>query len=91
VFPYINRLMFRKTFHKKSSSPDMIRDTMKLEGEEVKKTSHDIGHSDSTYVWIPHDRTGIYYPKGQEKVMEDVPPAAVKDVGVNWFSYNEDI
>nr|KAJ0202789.1 hypothetical protein LSAT_V11C500269600 [Lactuca sativa] len=26
--------------------------------------------------WIPHRRTGIYYPKGHEWVMEDVPDGA---------------
>ncbi|KAB8392274.1 hypothetical protein FH972_024790 [Carpinus fangiana] len=78
--------MGRKTFHKKGSSPDMVREGMKFEGEEVKKKSHDIGDVDCNHVWVPHERTGIYYPKGQEKVMEDVPPAAVNDVGVNLFS-----
>ncbi|MFS7995774.1 putative Late embryogenesis abundant protein, LEA_3 subgroup [Helianthus anomalus] len=26
--------------------------------------------------WIPHPRTGIYYPKGHEWVMKDVPNGA---------------
>ncbi|KAL4588623.1 hypothetical protein LXL04_001515 [Taraxacum kok-saghyz] len=26
--------------------------------------------------WVPHNRTGIYYPKGHEWVMEDVPEGA---------------
>lgn len=26
--------------------------------------------------WVPHPRTGIYYPKGQEWVMEDVTGGA---------------
>jgi hypothetical protein len=78
--------MGRKTFHKKSSSPDMVREGTKFDGEELKKKSHDIGDGDCNHVWVPHERTGIYHPKGQEKVLEDVPPAAVNDVGVNWFS-----
>lgn len=41
--------------------------------------------------WVPDDRTGIFYPKGQEKVIEDVPSAAGRDFGaVNWFSNHED-
>ncbi|KAF5447928.1 hypothetical protein F2P56_033442 [Juglans regia] len=85
--------MVRKTYHKRSSaSPDMIRETtVKLEAEEVKNKSSVGESTDGNYVWVPHERTGIYYPKGQEKVMEDVPPVATKDFGVNWFSYNEDL
>ncbi|KAJ8756367.1 hypothetical protein K2173_025179 [Erythroxylum novogranatense] len=39
--------------------------------------------------WVPDERTGIYYPKGLEKVMEGIPPAAGKDIGVNWFRHND--
>ncbi|KAJ8617137.1 hypothetical protein MRB53_013323 [Persea americana] len=28
--------------------------------------------------WVPHNRTGIYYPIGQERVMENVPIEAAK-------------
>ncbi|KAG8364212.1 hypothetical protein BUALT_Bualt19G0104800 [Buddleja alternifolia] len=31
---------------------------------------------DSSSCWIPHPRTGIYFPKGQERVMEDIPSDA---------------
>ena len=57
---------------------------MKLEAEEVKKKS--MGGNPDGSCWFPHDRTGIYYPKGQEKVMEDVPAVAGKDTGINWFT-----
>lgn len=30
---------------------------------------------DSPY-WVPHPRTGIYFPKGHESVMDDVPEGA---------------
>nr|XP_027102495.1 uncharacterized protein LOC113723714 [Coffea arabica] len=26
--------------------------------------------------WVPHPRSGIYYPQGHERVMEDVPNGA---------------
>uniref|UniRef100_A0ACD5Y5H0 Uncharacterized protein n=1 Tax=Avena sativa TaxID=4498 RepID=A0ACD5Y5H0_AVESA len=29
--------------------------------------------SAETALWVPHPRTGIYYPRGFEWVMEDVP------------------
>lgn len=86
--------MFRKAYHKRSSSTssDMIRETVKLETGEVKNNNSSVGESDDNiYVWVPHERTGIYYPKGQEKVMEDVPSVAKKDFGVNWFSYSDDL
>ncbi|KAJ7961221.1 Late embryogenesis abundant protein [Quillaja saponaria] len=79
----------RKTFHKKSSSADTIRETMKLESEEVRNMGSTTAGDNDNSVWVPHERTGIYYPKGQEKVMQDVPSGAGKDAGVNWFSYND--
>ncbi|XP_050148835.1 uncharacterized protein LOC126623901 isoform X1 [Malus sylvestris] len=35
-------------------------------------------HSSSSWRcnWVPHPRTGIYVPKGHEKVMDDVPKGA---------------
>ncbi|BFG24920.1 hypothetical protein CerSpe_111940 [Prunus speciosa] len=77
----------RKHFHKNSSSADMIRETKKFEGDEVKQKNH-MGENDRN-LWVPHERTGIYYPKGHEKVMDEIPPGAVKDMDVNWFSNNE--
>ncbi|XP_061973894.1 uncharacterized protein LOC133695931 [Populus nigra] len=83
----IYRPMIRKTYHKKSSA-DTIRETMKVDAEEVRNNKSHMGETDSNG-WVPHERTGIYYPKGQEKVMEGIPPAAGKDVDVvNWFSHH---
>ncbi|GMN20105.1 hypothetical protein TIFTF001_047041 [Ficus carica] len=70
----------------------MIRETMKLEAEEVKNKSLVGDNNMDGNMWVPHERTGIYYPKGHEKVMEDVPPKAGNDIiTVNWFSYNDNI
>lgn len=82
------RPMLRKAYHRKSGSPDMMSDTMRLNGEEAKQrsTSAAAGNSDSSTWWIRDERTGIFYPKGQEKVIEGVPQEAGKDYGtVNWF------
>ncbi|XP_021298503.1 F-box/LRR-repeat protein At4g14103-like [Herrania umbratica] len=76
----------RKNCSKGSSCGDTRREPMKLEAEEVKKNSMG-GQHDGSW-WVPHDRTGIYYPKGQEKVMADVPAAAGKDAQINWFSHH---
>ncbi|XP_030551303.1 uncharacterized protein LOC115755869 [Rhodamnia argentea] len=79
--------LIRKAYHRKSSA-DTVRDAAKLEGEEVKSKGH-AGSSDGG-CWVPHERTGVYCPKGQEKVIEDIPPGPTKDAGINWISYNED-
>ncbi|XP_048318781.2 uncharacterized protein LOC112493205 [Ziziphus jujuba] len=91
----INSIFFkqigRKAYHKKGSTGDGIRESMKVEGEEAKKMSqdnyYDYHNNNNNNFWIPHEKTGIYYPKGNEKVMQDVPPNAEKDMTpVNWFS-----
>ncbi|KAM7480242.1 hypothetical protein LguiA_028455 [Lonicera macranthoides] len=73
--------MLRKAYHRKNTSSSS--DATKWNGEELKKGS--IGAQDAV-CWIRDERTGIYYPRGQEKVIEDVPRQAGKDFGVNWFS-----
>lgn len=80
--------MLRKAYHRKSGSPDMVSDTVKLNGEEVKHKAAMGGatsNGDDSW-WVRDDRTGIFYPKGQEKVIQDVPKGAAEDCGtVNWF------
>lgn len=64
----------------------MVSDTVKLNGEEVSHWKASAGGNGDATWWIRDDRTGIYYPKGQEKVIEDVPQGAAKDFGtINWF------
>lgn len=77
-------MLLRKAYHgKNTSSADITSDATKRNGEELKMGS--IGNQDGGW-WIRDDRTGIYYPKGQEKVIEDVPRQAGKDFGVNWLT-----
>ena len=35
--------------------------------------------------WVPHPRTGIYFPKGHDHVMEDVPDGAACFDQTCWF------
>ncbi|GAB2292152.1 hypothetical protein Dimus_026404 [Dionaea muscipula] len=35
--------------------------------------------------WVPHPRTGIYFPKGHEWVMEDVPHEAASPEKTYWL------
>ncbi|XP_054786874.1 uncharacterized protein LOC129293094 [Prosopis cineraria] len=45
----------------------------------------------TTAVWVPHSRTGIYVPKGQEGVMEDVPENAATFTHTCWFRSDHDL
>ncbi|CAN8239617.1 unnamed protein product [Cochlearia groenlandica] len=77
-----------------------MRETVKTDagggssaGEEIKMMRGFSGGDTSSFAasssWVPHEGTGIYYPKGQEKVMQDVPlPPRGNHVDelVNWFS-----
>ncbi|KAE8815398.1 hypothetical protein D1007_07247 [Hordeum vulgare] len=40
--------------------------------------------SAETALWVPHPRTGIYYPRGFEWVMEDVPSSAATFQQTYW-------
>ncbi|XP_044481389.1 uncharacterized protein LOC123207964 [Mangifera indica] len=41
--------------------------------------------SSSSSYWVPHPRTGIYFPQGQEWVMDDVPKGAASFVQAYWL------
>ncbi|OVA17067.1 hypothetical protein BVC80_9047g17 [Macleaya cordata] len=41
--------------------------------------------------WIPHPRTGIYYPKGHEWVMEDLPDGAASFRQTYWLRNAEGV
>ncbi|KAF3620178.1 hypothetical protein P3S67_009777 [Capsicum chacoense] len=89
-FTYFKPIL-RKAYHRKSTSPDTISDTVKLKSEDQVKCNKSVMKNQDDSWWVPDDRTGIFYPKGQEKVIEDVPSAAGRDFGaVNWFSNHED-
>lgn len=36
-------------------------------------------------IWVPHPNNGIYYPKGHERIMDDVPNAAASFSPTYWF------
>lgn len=39
----------------------------------------------SSACWVPHPRTGIYVPKGQEWVLDDVPQNATSLNKTHWL------
>ena len=44
---------------------------------------------DSSY-WVPHPRTGIYFPNGHESAMEDVPEGAASFNQTFWLRNVDD-
>ncbi|RWR78006.1 myb-like protein W isoform X1 [Cinnamomum micranthum f. kanehirae] len=41
--------------------------------------------------WVPHPRTGIYYPKGHEWVMESIPDGAASFNQTYWLRASEGV
>ncbi|GLT60066.1 hypothetical protein SLA2020_328520 [Shorea laevis] len=79
--------MRKRDYHKRSSRADTVRESSKLEREEANynKNKGSLAENDSSS-WVPHERTRIYYPKGQEKVMDDIPSGAAKVAESNFFN-----
>ncbi|KAI4295736.1 hypothetical protein L6164_035751 [Bauhinia variegata] len=48
----------------------------------VSKTS---GKIEDPSCWVPHPRTGIYFPEGHDWVMDDVPEGAASFTQACWF------
>ncbi|KAK9066334.1 hypothetical protein SSX86_013655 [Deinandra increscens subsp. villosa] len=75
----------KASYHRKTGGGSDT--TTRLNHDEAKNKNLCNGSPpNTTTVWIPDSRTGIYHPKGQEKLIEDVPSHAAKDYTVNWFS-----
>ncbi|XP_043710338.1 uncharacterized protein LOC122659272 [Telopea speciosissima] len=79
-----------KSYHRESSSSSSeLKGVVEgLKGVDDKDDCQVDGYGGSW--WIPHHQTGIYYPKGHEKVMEDVPIEAAKSKEVHHFSSHDD-
>lgn len=54
---------------------------------EQEINTDDIGEDEMKKLplWIPHPRTGIYFPKGHERVMDDIPEGAASPAETCWF------
>ncbi|KAK4424247.1 hypothetical protein Salat_1618100 [Sesamum alatum] len=55
--------------HRIIKSSNKVVEGPAVEEEEVEERRRE----DTGSCWMPHPRTGIYFPKGQEWVMEDIP------------------
>ncbi|KAK4378489.1 hypothetical protein RND71_000351 [Anisodus tanguticus] len=58
------------------SKAEIWRNEKEEEEEEIKKGSG---------WWVPHPRTGIYFPIGQERVMDDIPNGAASLPQTYWL------
>ncbi|KAL3843869.1 hypothetical protein ACJIZ3_001272 [Penstemon smallii] len=58
-----------------------IRSTKLEEMEEDGRRLDDLPGS----CWVPHPRSGIYFPKGQDWVMEDIPNGAASFDRTFWL------
>ncbi|KAJ4958425.1 hypothetical protein NE237_025536 [Protea cynaroides] len=84
------KTVLHKSYHKESSSSSELKGVfVGQKGEEGKDDCQVDGNARS--LWVPHHRTGIYYPKGHEKLMEDVPMDAAKSKAVHSFSSYDDV
>ncbi|PWA75624.1 late embryogenesis abundant protein, LEA5-type [Artemisia annua] len=65
--------------------------------DEVQSYNHNVREQDKVYkereesCWIPHPRTGIFYPKGQEGVMNEVPVGAASFAHGNYWLRDSDM
>ncbi|CAI9781846.1 unnamed protein product [Fraxinus pennsylvanica] len=57
-----------------------------VDGEDKVQQEHD-----GQLCWFPHPRTGIYFPKGHERVMDDVPTDAASFDQTYWFRNSEGV
>ncbi|KAA8545793.1 hypothetical protein F0562_020756 [Nyssa sinensis] len=78
VFTKTNLLVFResKTFRRYAS---------KLAADLELEDKHRSIKQDDPPFWVPHPRTGIYFPKGHEWVMKDVPDGAASFAQTYWL------
>ncbi|PIA26151.1 hypothetical protein AQUCO_09600009v1 [Aquilegia coerulea] len=67
-----------KGYHPPNSARELSKIVVRADGRE------EDGHG--VALWVPHHRTGIYYPLGQEKVMEDIPTGGACLAKVHWAS-----
>ncbi|KAK3136610.1 hypothetical protein QOZ80_5BG0439350 [Eleusine coracana subsp. coracana] len=79
--------MGRHAFVKSTS---LLRKVKNKQGSNlVKRLEPAEVRSAEAALWVPHPRTGIYYPKGFEWVMEDVPSGAASFRQSYWLRTGE--
>ncbi|XP_028796424.1 uncharacterized protein LOC114751900 [Neltuma alba] len=61
----------------------------RLQEEAVKRKMAEVAEEEGR--WVPHPRTGIFVPKGQEWVMKDVPESAATFTLTCWFRNDHDL
>ncbi|XP_038887565.1 uncharacterized protein LOC120077680 [Benincasa hispida] len=57
--------------------------------KEDETETESLSYNSST--WVPHPRTGIYFPQGHEWVMKDIPENAASFSQLCWFRDSDGI
>ncbi|KAK9287484.1 hypothetical protein L1049_015905 [Liquidambar formosana] len=55
------------------------------QGKSKRSTDDDKRDQNQRPFWVPHPRTGIYFPKGHDWVMDDVPDGAASFDQTHWL------
>ncbi|KAG6588707.1 hypothetical protein SDJN03_17272, partial [Cucurbita argyrosperma subsp. sororia] len=74
-----NALLFRKVKQLRRQFSSLANSSHNKEETETEPLSY------NSSTWVPHPRTGIYFPQGHEWVMKDVPENAASFSPVFWF------
>ncbi|XP_015892969.1 uncharacterized protein LOC107427135 [Ziziphus jujuba] len=63
----------------------MGRETTAAESGRNSNKGHEKGADHGLSCWVPHPHTGIYVPKGHERVIDDVPGGAASFNQTYWL------
>ncbi|KAI4367128.1 hypothetical protein MLD38_022898 [Melastoma candidum] len=77
VMRKFNSLLLRKALGIRfRSAYNMKQESGRRTGYQKDNEGVLAGKADDMQFWEPHPKTGIYFPRGHERVMEDIPQGA---------------
>ncbi|XP_062204577.1 uncharacterized protein LOC133906641 [Phragmites australis] len=77
-------------FRALAKSAGLLREVKNKQSSNlVRRVEPAEARSAETALWVPHPRTGIYYPEGFEWVMEDIPGGAASFQQSCWLRSGE--
>ncbi|KAL0559754.1 hypothetical protein IC582_000121 [Cucumis melo] len=87
-----NPLFLRKMKQLKRQFRSLVIDSTSqqvLNKKDDETETKSLPYNSST--WVPHPRTGIYFPQGHEWVMKDIPENAASFSRLCWFRDSDDV
>ncbi|KAL4182151.1 hypothetical protein AMTRI_Chr12g241110 [Amborella trichopoda] len=75
----LTRNTYTNRYQKESCMEDLVGEV----GRDRQREDLDKAYNEAC--WIPDQRSGIYYPKGQERIMVQVPVNAAMIDEIHWF------